>query len=229
MTTLVEICNPADPLLLPWLNLYETAFPPGERILVSRVLNVLHEQQRGIHRGAHLLAAVEAEDQTPGIRPQTSSLITKRQITDPSLQGIIFDYEPLARKSAFLWYIAVAPGMRGQGLGSWLYHQVLARLDPSVRAMIFDLEDPREMHTSQEKDIARRRIQFYRRQGARLLGGIRYLQTVGTHMPPIPLLLMVHPIQEISPREAFDLAEEEFGGSILQQVGEITWEMEDPV
>ncbi len=223
MISLVEICSPADPLLLPWLDLYETAFPPGERVLVSRVLNVLHEQQRGIHRGTHLLAAVETENAELESKDAPSSLLTSH-----FFRGLIFDYEPPANQAAFLWYLAVVPGLRGQGLGSWLYGQVLARLDPSVRAMIFDLEDPCEMHTPQEKDLARRRIAFYRRQGARLLGGIRYLQTVGTHMPPIPLLLMAHPIQEISPQEAFDLAEGEFGGSILQQVGELRWEEGDP-
>jgi GNAT superfamily N-acetyltransferase len=224
VVSLIEICSPADPLLLPWLDLYETAFPPGERILVSRVLNVLHEKQHGNQSGMHLLAAVEREDTPPGPDDTLSSRITNQRITHHALCGIIFDYEPPARQAAFLWYLAVAPWMRGQGLGSWLYHQVLSRFDPSVRAMIFDLEDPREMHTPEEKEIACRRIQFYRRQGARLLGGIRYMQTVGTHMPPIPLLLMAHPIQEISPHEAFGLAEEEFGGSILQQVGELKWE-----
>ncbi len=228
MISLVEICNLADPLLLPWLDLYETAFPPGERILVSRVLNVLHEQQRGIRRGTHLLAAVETGDETPAAESQPSSLLSDQPLASHPLKGLVFDYEPPNRQAAFLWYIAVVSGMRGQGLGSWLYHQVLARFDPAVRAMIFDLEDPCEMNTLQEKEIARRRIQFYRRLGAQLLGGIRYLQTVGTHMPPIPLLLMVHPIQAISPQEAFDLAEEEFGGSILQQVGELKWEEDIP-
>lgn len=202
MISLVEIHDLNDPLLLPWLDLYETAFPPGERILVSQVLNVLHLQARGGSSG-HLLAVVDPEN---------------------TLVGIIFDEEPEGSEVAFLWYFAVRPQMRGHGLGAQIYQCLLKRLDPRVRALIFDLEDPAEMDIPEAAALAERRIGFYRRQGARLLGGIEYMQYVGPHQPPLPLLLMVHPTREISPREAFDLAQAKFGEEILKQVGELLWE-----
>ncbi len=202
MISLVEIHDLNDPLLLPWLDLYETAFPPGERILVSQVLNVLRLRARGGSSG-RLLAVVDPEN---------------------TLVGIIFDEEPEGGEVAFLWYFAVRPQMRGRGLGAQIYQRLLKRLDPRVRALIFDLEDPAEMDTPEAAALAERRIGFYRRQGARLLGGIEYMQYVGPHQPPLPLLLMVHPIQEISPREAFDLAQEKFGEEILKQVGELLWQ-----
>lgn len=201
MISLVEIHDLNDPLLLPWLDLYETAFPPGERILVSHVLNVLHKQARGGSSG-HLLAAVDQER---------------------ALAGIIFDEEPEEGETAFLWYFAVDPQMRGHGLGSQIYRGVLERLRPQVRALIFDLEDPAEMETPEAAALAERRIAFYRRMGARLLGGVEYRQYVGPHQPPLPLLLMVHPVREISPREAFDLAQAKFGEEILKQVGDLRW------
>ncbi len=207
MITLIELHELSDPLLLPWLDLYETGFPPGERVLVSHLLELLHPQTRGAHRGSHLLAAVDDSD--PSGNP---------------FLGLIFDYEPVGSAAAFLWYFAVVPDRRGQGLGAQIYQCLLSRLDAQVRALFYDLEDPAQMTTPEAVKQAGRRIAFYRRLGARLLGGIRYVQTVGPHHPPLYLRLMVHPIQEITPREAFDLARLEFGQEILSQVGELKWE-----
>jgi ribosomal protein S18 acetylase RimI-like enzyme len=216
--TLVEICSLSDPLLLPWLDLYEIAFPLAERFPVSRILNVLHEQARGASRGQRLLAAVPS-----------SSLIGDRLITDqrnPSysspLTALFFTYEPPDLPAAFLWYFAVQAEQRGQGLGSQLYRSLLARLGPEVRALIFDLEDPRQMETRAEQELARRRVGFYRRLGARLLGGVDYVQCIAPHLPPLPLLLMVHPIQEISPQEAFDLAKAAMPEAV-NLAGELGW------
>jgi hypothetical protein len=99
----------------------------------------------------------------------------------------------------------------------------LERFGPQVRALIFDLEDPARMLTPEAACQAERRIAFYRRLGARLLGGIRYTQTVGPHQPPLHLHLMFHPIQDITAQEAFDIAHAEFGDAILQQIGELFW------
>jgi hypothetical protein len=77
---------------------------------------------------------------------------------------------------------------------------------PAVQALFFDLEDPRLMHTPQEAECAIRRINFYRRLGARQVGGIRYIQTVGDHQPAITLRLMAHPRVEMSAAEAVELA-----------------------
>ena len=225
MFSIVEICSLNDPLLLPWLDLYETAFPPGERILVSCILNVLHDRAGGLNPGSHLLAAVmppaAGENAIPTDAPPA--------LQDPGSPGnrllsMLFVYEPPDGQAAFLWYFAVDPRMRGQGLGGQIYQGLLARLDPRARALIFDLEDPAQMATPGETRQAERRIAFYRRLGARLLGGIRYIQTVGPHQPPLPLRLMVHPIQDLSPQQAFDLARAEFGAEILNQVGELRWE-----
>ena len=201
MISLFEIESLTDLLLLPWLDLYETAFPPGERVLVSRVLDVLYMRARG-DRGRHLLAVVNPEN---------------------SLVGIVFDYEPEGGEAAFLWYFAIDPQMRGHGLGAQVYKRLLERLGPQVRALIFDLEDPTKMETPEAVSLAERRVAFYRRLGARLLGGIEYIQFVAPHLPPLPLLLMAHPIREISPQEAFDLARAEFGEESLKQVGELRW------
>jgi GNAT superfamily N-acetyltransferase len=194
---LVEICSLNDSLLLPWLDLYELSFPQVERIPVSRILNVLHEQQRGISRGQRLLAAVPAAPPPSLIGDGFAGL---------PVMGILFTFEPRDLPAAFLWYFAVQPGLRGNGLGGRLYRDLLAQLGPQARALIFDLEDPRKMETPAEQEQARHRVGFYRRLGARLLGGIDYSQQAAPHLPCLPLLLMAHPLQELTPQEAYDLA-----------------------
>lgn len=244
MISLVEICDLTDPLLLPWLDLYETAFPPGERVLVSHVLaavtaaGVLHQPACGVDHGSHLLAAVGnpvsvTRDEAAAHANSVVSQERESPQVDPagsSFLGLVYYYEPdgcvatSGAQAAFLWYFAIEPQMRGQGLGAQLFQRLLERIDPRVRALIFDLEDPAQMETPERVKQAERRIAFYRRLGARVLGGISYVQTVGPHQPPLLLLLMVHPIQEISPREAFELARQEFGDEILKQVGKLSWE-----
>lgn len=220
MIELVEIHDLNDPLLLPWLDLYETAFPPGERLLVSNILGVLRLNAQG-NTGSHLIAVQAASEAAgtggePGAPGEAGPL--------PALAGILFYYEPEDLEAALLGYFAVDPGMRGRGIGARIYHCLIERLAPRFRTLIFDVEDPNEMTTPEAAALAERRIGFYRRQGARLLGGIKYLQTVGWHQPPLRLRLMAHPIRETSPQQAFDLALALFGPQVLKQVGDLRWE-----
>lgn len=54
---ITELIDPDDALLLPWLDLYETAFPPSERVLVSFYLRLLRDKRAGLQPDHHLLAA----------------------------------------------------------------------------------------------------------------------------------------------------------------------------
>ncbi len=213
---LLELLTLDDPLLLPWLDLYEISFPPDERVPVSRILNVLHEHARGAASGQHLLAAVPDSLLAPG------QLSPNYRVTDQRITALLYTYEPPASPAAFLWYFAVQPGLRGQGLGSRLYRDVLARLGPQARALIFDLEDPDQMESPAGKEQALRRVAFYQRLGARVLGGIEYIQRCADHLPPLRLLLMIHPVKEITPGEAYDLAKAAMPEAV-RQVGELRW------
>lgn len=178
--TLVKITTLDDPLLMPWLDLYETAFPPEERVFTSRLLNGVKTQ-----REYHMLAAV---DESGG------------------LAGLAFYNELPEAQSAFLWYLAVLPDLRGQGIGAWLYQAVLQHLDKNDRAMFLDVEIPEEMRTPAEREMAARRIRFYQRLGAYRLSGVRFVQKVEEHHPTITPYLMVHPIQPMSAQSAYDTA-----------------------
>ena len=192
----VEITDINDDLLLPWLDLYETAFPPPERILISAHLRILKGKAAGEARHDHMLAALDA----PG-----------------SLIGLL-QYEILPEADAgFLWYLAVQAKERNRGLGTRMYRELWDRLDAETcSALVFEVEIPEHVESQEDRHLAERRIAFYRRQGAKLLGGVRYIQSVGWHQPSVPMHVMVHPRERIDPQAAYDLAKAIFEDSITQ-------------
>jgi len=189
----VEITDINDDLLLPWLRLWETAFPPVERILVSDLLKVLKDKARGLSVYDHLIAALDESGKFVGL----------------------IQYEIWPEISlALFWYLAVDPDIRGRGLGAKCYAEVKRRAkEAGAKALLFEVELPEE---SDDPELARRRIEFYRRQGALLLSGIRYLQFIGTHQPVVPMHIMLHPFEPMTPRQAFGLARKVFGDYVTQ-------------
>lgn len=194
--SLVEITDASDPLFLDWLDLYETAFPFNERILVSSVIKNLRRIGQGIDKDTHYLALVDGDRTCLGLMVYA---------THPALQA------------AWLWYLAVRQAERSRGLGGYLYHQLLDRLDPaSYRLLVFEVEIP----GAENAPNAGRRIAFYKRQGALLMEGIDYIQEIGWHSPPTRMHLMVHPLQPLSAEQAFSAVKELFGDAV-QKVGEV--------
>ena len=195
--TLGEITSLDDPLLLPWLDLYETAFPPEERVFTSLLLGGVKTPGK-----YHMLAAVDESR---------------------NLAGMAFYSEEIEAKAAFLWYLAISPALRNHGIGAWLYRAVLQRLDANDLAMFLDVDIPEEARTEAERDLSRRRIGFYQRLGARLLSGIRLVQRVEEHLPEIKTYLMVHPVQPLDAQAACDIARI-FLGEDLTFIGELRFE-----
>jgi len=188
-----EIVDPNDELLLPWLDLYETSFPPHERILTSGHLRVLQARAAGAPTDEHLLAAVDGTKELVGM---ARVLIRPQEV-------------------AYLWYLAVNPAARDRGLGSAFYREIARRAEVAgCRALIFEVEIPERAADEAQRRLAQRRIGFYRRLGARLLGGIHYLQSVGWHLPPTPMHIMAHGFSPLEPQEAFRLAQALFGDAV---------------
>ena len=201
----VEISDINDDLLLPWLDLYETAFPPNERVLVSFLLKVLKDKALGRAQEHHLLAALD---------------------TDKTLVGMALVELFPSSHMALLWLFAVTPNERNRGWGARFYQAILQRMRwvqrRHTRAMLLEVEMPEQAPTDQARQLAQRRIGFYRRQGALLLQGIHYLQHVGPHQPPLPMHIMVHPFEPLDPHTAFGLAQTVFAEAITQ-VGALAW------
>jgi GNAT superfamily N-acetyltransferase len=187
----VEIVRLDDPNLLQWLDLYETAFPAQERILVSSILQIISTKKSGKKAtSTYLLAVLNTKSELAGLTMY--SLSTKYSI-------------------AFLWYLAVNHKLRSRGIGSQIYKEIIRRIHlQNQKALIFEVEIP----ARENSENAHRRIRFYHQQGAFLLDGIHYMQHVGWHQEPIPMHVMVHPIEMLDPESAFDLAKSLFDDSI---------------
>ncbi len=207
---LVELLSLEDDLLLPWLDLYETAFPPSERALVSQILRMLKDRsgETGVEPCQVIHALVD------GVEYNGVEYNSER-----SLVGISLCQFNASLKAGFLWYLAVTPEMRGQGLGTCLYQMVCEQVFRRAEILIFEVEMPERAHTPEERQWCERRIRFYQRNGAQLLTGIHYLQTVGAHQPPLPMHLIAHSHTGMSASQVLEIAMQMFG-SAIQQTGE---------
>jgi ribosomal protein S18 acetylase RimI-like enzyme len=199
---LVEIADLHDALLLPWLELYETAFPPAERVLVAELLEAVTRRASDDAEAERLVALLDDRDAFVGL----------------------MQYQIVERAAAVLWYFAILPDARNRGLGAAAYHALLAELDREpVQALLFEVEIPELAHGPEERRLAERRIGFYRRLGARLMVGIQHIQRVGEHQAPIPMHVMVHPRATLDAQAAFEVAKAVFADSVAQ-VGPLTLE-----
>lgn len=189
-----EITDLDDDLLLPWLDLYETAFPPAERMLVSFCIRLLKERWPNHH-----LLAVQREDVFVGL----------------AYYMVIPEH-----KLAWLCMFAVTPEARNHGVGAAIYADIVRRLPAGIIAVLIEVERPDLAQTEVERALAERRIAFYRRQGARLLEGVYYLQSVGPHQAPLPMHVMLHPLQALDAETAYALVQAVFvGGETIKQTG----------
>jgi len=193
--SVVPITRLDDEWLCPWLDLYETSFPPEERTLVSFFLNIL----KGAYPDHVMLA---------GLHDRTFAALAYYTLIPE-------------QRLAWFWYLAVAPTLQGRGLGATLYRDMLARLPADTRAVLLEVERPDLAETAAQRAVRERRIALYRRLGARTLGGVHYLQFVGPHQPPIPMQVMLHPLEPLDATAAFALAHAIFGDA-LTQTGALT-------
>lgn len=194
--SLTAITSLYDDLLYDWLILYETAFPPEERILIGDILKLIKKQEEGQADTHNLLALITGKGELVGMAM----------------------YELVPRLSAvYAWYLAIKPELRNRGLGSSFYQMILKDLwEKNYRVMIFEVEKPEEASIAAEANLRRRRIEFYRRNGAQQLEGVYYLQSVGDHCPPTPMHLMVHLREPLSAQQVYEIARDLFGDDVRQ-------------
>ena len=188
-----------DPIYDSWLDLYQKAFPLSEQMLVSWHNAAL----RNKGGDEHLLAALGRDEEFLGMAR--------------------YDVYPESR-AAVLWYMAVVPEARDRGIGSQLYQHIFSqiRAETGLRGLFFEVEDPGVAHDDEERRDSERRIRFYQRNGASILRGISYLQSV-EWQPPITMLIMVHAPDSLDAEEAFGMAVEVFDGA-PEKTGELRLE-----
>ena len=193
-----HVLDGSDSLLPEWLALYESAFPPDERFSVETLLNIL---ESGDPPGVRMLAVLDGSRVLAGL-----AIFEQRE-----------DLQVL-----FLWYLAVVSSRRSQGLGSVIYRQVIANNAAGCRAVVFDVEIPTLGADETERSLRTRRIEFYRRHGARVLTGIDYAIQPRPENPPVALHFMVHPLEPMDAGEAFELCRQVVGPQVMRQTGPLS-------
>lgn len=193
-----EIITLDDPYYDDWLDLYQSAFPLNEQMRVSDHNRILRLKMKGEAQEEKLMAVLDT---------QGKLIAMSRYTNEPKCNVVV------------LWYLAVTPAARSRGVGSRFYNELVQRIRtdwPESIAMILEVQNPAITLDPNERAFARRRIEFYWRNGAHLLGGIYYVQSTGWQ-EPLPMHLMAHPIQgELAPGEAVSLAKCLFGAALKE-------------
>lgn len=193
-----EITGLEDEALPRALDIFQQSFPLREQMPISWWIGFLRDKEQGSGEHRHLLGAEK----------------------DGEL--IAFAYYEDEEDGAYLWYLATRSDQRGGGVGARLFQEVARRAFDRGRYLFFEVELPEEAekHSPQEGEIARRRIAWYRRQGARLLGGIDYVQDVGWQ-PPYRMTLMLAAPEPLTPEAALEIATGLLGDAV-RQVGPLS-------
>jgi GNAT superfamily N-acetyltransferase len=194
-----EITSRLDERLPEVLDIYQESFPLREQMRVSWWLRFLRDKEAG-----------EADD---------------RRLVVLAEEGRVaaFAYYELEARAGYLWYLATRADLRGGGLGARLFNEVREAVFAAGRDyLLFEVELPEEAarFSAEEAALARRRIAWYQKHGALLVGGVEYIQDVGWQ-PPYPMALMIAPRSTLSQETAWGLLEGALEDSV-RQVGEIT-------
>lgn len=187
-----HLAGPNDPAWPEWRDIYLASFPANERMSLDYILGRLE----GDNDGERLLAMTTPGGGVAGI----ATYVLRR--------------EP---ETGYLGYLATNPARRSQGLGAALYADVVRRTrGAGARMLVFEVEIPELADTPDAAEWARRRIGWYRRQGAKLLHGARVSCEVDGDFPPLDMLLMVHPFAPMDAAEALIRATETLGDRVAQ-------------
>lgn len=171
-----EITDIRNPLILPWLDLYELAFPPAERSPTTSHFDDLITPNPLATEKKHRLAALTEDGQFAGMAR----------------------YSYIPDSLIYLIYLAVVPQMRSSGIGAQLFEEVRRRSHesyPHVKLMAWEVERPENAPTSEEYNTASRRIEFYRRAGAKRLYGVDHFIQNRPDLPQVPMYIMVASLQ----------------------------------
>ena len=189
-----EIATTDDELLDAfWLPLYRRSFPADERVPEDEI------RQAAASPDGHLLVGCAAAHPISMARYDVGS--------DDRGSGF-----------AYLMYMAVDEQAVSRGHGQQMFREIVRRSRTDAtrpRVLIFEVQRPATGGTDAPGlQNAGRRIAFYRRLGAHVLGGVHYVQHV-PGQPGVPMYLMYLPLHSSARAvEALSAASELFGADV---------------
>jgi len=142
-------------------RLYDGAFPAEER-----------EPREVILGAARSGAGVLARAHEGG---RTVALASAHQLLDP--------------EALFLVYLAVAPELRGRGVGKRLFEFTCGNWSQ----VIWEVDLPERAGDDLERARRLRRVRFFEHTGGRPLAHPYAQPPLGPELPPVPMLLMARP------------------------------------
>jgi GNAT superfamily N-acetyltransferase len=108
------------------------------------------------------------------------------------IEGFSILFLPPAERFALLEYMAVAPERRNRGVGSELFKQTTKRATTRDRSLPILLEVDSDREASDDRQIRRRRQQFYRRLGCVRIAGLHYILPLPGDGPVPEMDLMLY-------------------------------------
>jgi len=87
-------------------------------------------------------------------------------------------------------FMATKSGHRGRGFGSAFLKMIAATPEMAGKFLLMEVEDPASGGNAEQRA---RRVEFYRRQGARELEGVPYFMPGLAGGPPTAMILMILP------------------------------------
>lgn len=193
-----------------FLNLIVKAFPKNEQMLPGFFRNVL------------------VKSEADGEETCDMRILALHQGEDPEGPFLGIGMYQLLReeKILYLWYLAIEPEFQNQGLGTWMYREILQRAlaeIPDLRGVTFELERPDQAQDDTGRIEAERRITFYRRLGVQIASNIEYLQSVGSWQPVTLMYLCLQPLQQLSDSTVLKLLRYVYGDD-MKPAKKIVWQ-----
>jgi ribosomal protein S18 acetylase RimI-like enzyme len=101
--------------------------------------------------------------------------------------------KPIADRFVLLGYIATHPDYQSRGIGSDFFSTVLPQLQQQSQSLLLEVENPND---GDDRALRQRRVNFYRRLGAKTLNNVRYILPALSGGEPTEMILMVAPAGE---------------------------------
>jgi ribosomal protein S18 acetylase RimI-like enzyme len=167
-----RVTNPASPLFRPSIKIIQESIAANEQLSADRLLRLLENDDYRLY-----------------------CLVSEGHVA-----AAAFLYLPRDEGFGHLDYMAVRSDLRNQGVGARLFRalvDVVSDERPGADYLLLEVDDDRRGDSAGQL-IARRRIEFYRRLGAKVLTNVHYLFP-SHNGPPVPMRLMAYEFHQGTP------------------------------